>query len=73
MASRYPGYHEFVVEIKGRSQEAQLQATLAANRELVLLYWQFGRDILRTQGEQGWGGKVHRPLSESCAHHLVAH
>jgi predicted nuclease of restriction endonuclease-like (RecB) superfamily len=28
------------------------------NRELVLLYWQIGRDILARQAEQGWGAKV---------------
>jgi predicted nuclease of restriction endonuclease-like (RecB) superfamily len=31
---------------------------LAVNRELVLLYWQIGRDILDRQAEQGWGAKV---------------
>lgn len=28
------------------------------NRELVLLYWQIGRDILARQSSQGWGAKV---------------
>lgn len=32
--------------------------TLAVNRELVLLYWQIGRDILDRQAQQGWGAKV---------------
>jgi hypothetical protein len=31
---------------------------LAVNRELVLLYWQIGRNILARQAEQGWGAKV---------------
>jgi predicted nuclease of restriction endonuclease-like (RecB) superfamily len=31
---------------------------LAVNRELVLLYWQIGRDILARQQQQGWGAKV---------------
>jgi hypothetical protein len=30
-------------------------AALAVNRELVLLYWQIGRDILERQAKQGWG------------------
>lgn len=33
-------------------------ATLAVNRELVLLYWQIGREILVRQADQGWGSKV---------------
>jgi predicted nuclease of restriction endonuclease-like (RecB) superfamily len=36
------------------------------NRELVLLYWQIGRDILARQAEQGWGAKV----IERLAHDL---
>ena len=39
-------------------------ATLAVNRELVLLYWQIGRDILARQAEQGWGAKVIERLAE---------
>ena len=31
---------------------------LALNRELVLLYWNIGRDVLARQAEQGWGAKV---------------
>ncbi len=39
-------------------QTAQVRAAVAVNRELVLLYWQIGRDILRRQQEEGWGAKV---------------
>ncbi|MFT0170478.1 DUF1016 N-terminal domain-containing protein [Paraburkholderia mimosarum] len=30
----------------------------SANRELVTLYWQIGRDILDRQQQQGWGASV---------------
>ena len=36
------------------------------NHELILLYWQIGRDILNRQAEQGWGAKV----IERLAHDL---
>jgi predicted nuclease of restriction endonuclease-like (RecB) superfamily len=52
------GYADWLVELKGRIQNAQQRATLAVNQELVLLYWQMGRDILIRQAEQGWGAKV---------------
>ena len=42
---------------------AQLRASIAVNRELVLLYWQTGRDILARQKEHGWGAKVIDRLS----------
>jgi predicted nuclease of restriction endonuclease-like (RecB) superfamily len=52
------GYAAWLAELKGRIHFAQQRATLAVNRELVLLYWQIGRDILARQAEQGWGAKV---------------
>jgi predicted nuclease of restriction endonuclease-like (RecB) superfamily len=35
-----------------------VRAALAVNRELVLLYWSIGRDILARQGTEGWGTRV---------------
>jgi len=52
------GYADWLAELKSRIHNAQQRATLAVNRELVLLYWQIGRDILARQAEQGWGAKV---------------
>ena len=60
------GYSEWLSELKGRIHSAQQSAALAVNRELVLLYWQIGRDILARQAEQGWGAKV----IERLAHDL---
>lgn len=57
------GYADWLAELKSRIHTAQQRATLAVNRELVLLYWQIGRDILARQAEQGWGAKVIERLS----------
>lgn len=52
------GYTDWLADLKGRIHTAQQRATLAVNRELVLLYWQIGSDILARQNAQGWGAKV---------------
>ncbi|MFG6668470.1 YhcG family protein [Halomonas sp. HNIBRBA4712] len=52
------GYGDWLAELKQRIHASQQRATLAVNRELILLYWQIGRDILDRQVEQGWGAKV---------------
>jgi predicted nuclease of restriction endonuclease-like (RecB) superfamily len=52
------GYEDFLGELKTRISLAQLRAVLAVNKELILLYWQIGRDILQRQQQQGWGAKV---------------
>ena len=58
------GYAEWLAELKSRIHTAQQRATRAVNRELVLLYWQIGRDILARQAEQGWGAKVIERLAQ---------
>lgn len=56
-------YHEFITALKSRIRSAQLKAALSVNRELVLLYWQIGNDILIRQDQEGWGAKVIDRLS----------
>lgn len=57
-------YAEFLQSLKERIATAQVKAALAVNRELVLLYWQIGREILERQKAQGWGAKVIEQLSK---------
>jgi predicted nuclease of restriction endonuclease-like (RecB) superfamily len=52
------GYARFLDDLKTRIRDARVRAALAVNRELILLYWQIGREILRRQREEGWGAKV---------------
>jgi len=51
-------YDAFLKSLKERVRAAQLRASLAVNRELVMLYWGIGRDILARQKEQGWGARI---------------
>ncbi|MBD2575801.1 DUF1016 family protein [Arthrospira platensis FACHB-971] len=56
------GYGALPADLKQRMRAAQVRADLAVNRELVLLYWQIGREILARQAQEGWGAKVITPL-----------
>lgn len=52
------GYNHFLHDLKTRIRAARTRAAMAVNHELVLLYWQIGRDILERQEREGWGSKV---------------
>ncbi|MBW4038793.1 MAG: DUF1016 domain-containing protein [Acidobacteria bacterium] len=52
------GYPELLSALKRRIERAQVRASFAVSRELILLYWSIGRDILDRQGSEGWGAKV---------------
>lgn len=51
-------YAALLKSIKAHIQSAQVRAALAVNRELVLLYWGIGKEILARQQAEGWGTKV---------------
>ena len=51
-------YEIFLSDLKERIRSAQVKAALAVNQELVLLYWQIGKEILQRQEDEGWGRKV---------------
>lgn len=57
-------YAAWLTDLKARIHAAQQRATRAVNRELVLLYWQVGRDILERQEREGWGSKVIERLAQ---------
>lgn len=59
-----PEYEQFLHSLKDRIRQAQVRAASAVNRELVLLYWHIGRDILQRQATQGWGSKVIERLAK---------
>jgi predicted nuclease of restriction endonuclease-like (RecB) superfamily len=57
-------YAAWLTELKTRIHTAQQRASLSVNRELVLLYWQIGQDILARQHREGWGTKVIERLAQ---------
>jgi predicted nuclease of restriction endonuclease-like (RecB) superfamily len=56
-------YAAILADLKDRIRAARLKAGLAVNRELVLLYWRKGRQILEQQQAEGWGSRVIYRLS----------
>jgi len=47
-------YPVLLAQLKEAIGHARLKAALSVNRELTLLYWQIGRDILSRQSAGGW-------------------
>lgn len=56
-------YAPLLAAIKARVQTARIQAGLAANRELLRLYWDIGRMIVATQRTKGHGRRVVEQLA----------
>lgn len=60
-------YGPLLADLKARVRVAQVKAAVAVNRELILLYWHIGREILWAQKAEGWGTKVVERLAKDLA------
>ena len=60
------GFPNLLKEIKSRIQQAQTRAILAANAELVRLYWDIGSLIDQRQRQQGWAPPSSRGWPANC-------
>jgi len=57
------GYAKFLADVKARIQAAQVRAGFSVNRELIVLCWYLGREIVERQKRLGWGASVIERLS----------
>lgn len=53
-----------LAELKKTIQACQLRAIVAANKELVRLYWTIGKIIVQRQEKSGWGSKFIEKLTK---------
>jgi predicted nuclease of restriction endonuclease-like (RecB) superfamily len=51
-------YAQTLQDLKKRIKEAQIKATMSANKELIKLYWHIGKTIAERQKESAWGSSV---------------
>lgn len=56
-------YAHLLAEVKDRVRTAQYSALKAVNKELIGLYWDIGRMIVKRQEKAGWGKSVVRRLA----------
>ena len=57
-------YIALLKELKQRINEAQVKTVMAANSQMLLLYWQLGNIIIQNQEQKGWGANIINQLSE---------
>jgi predicted nuclease of restriction endonuclease-like (RecB) superfamily len=58
------GYKTLLKDLKQRIKRAQIKASLAANSELIRLYWDIGKTIVERQEKERWGRSVVERLSK---------
>lgn len=51
-------YISWLDSLKQRIKKSQIRAALSANKELIELYWDIGKELYEKQETQGWGNAV---------------
>jgi predicted nuclease of restriction endonuclease-like (RecB) superfamily len=64
LVSLSKSYQELLGRLKSQIRTAQVRAAASVNRELVMLYWSIGNEILIRQTKEGWGAKIIDQLSK---------
>lgn len=57
-------YAVWLKELKAKIRSTQLRAALAASRELILFYWELGKEICEKQQEARWGASFINTLGK---------
>jgi hypothetical protein len=64
-------YPELLKEVKDRIRRAQIRATMSANAEMILMYWDVGRIVATRQETEGWGASIIPRLSKDIRNDLT--
>ena len=65
-------YADLLDTIKARIRQAQTRASLSANAEMILMYWDIGRMIHERQQKKGWGAGIIPRLAKDIRDELPA-
>ncbi|OHD98039.1 MAG: hypothetical protein A3E21_02400 [Sulfurimonas sp. RIFCSPHIGHO2_12_FULL_36_9] len=57
-------YKDFLVQLKQKIYSAKSKAILSANRIMIELYWEIGKEIITKQEALGWGKSVVEQMSK---------
>lgn len=57
-------YKNWLIDLKSTIKQRQIKAALAVNRELILLYWELGKQIAQKQENAKWGTGFIEQLSK---------
>ncbi len=56
-------YKSWIIDLKSKIQQSQIKAALSVNSELILLYWELGKEIAEKQETAKWGSGLINQLS----------
>lgn len=63
-------YLNWIHDLKQKIRTAQLKASIAVNEEMILLYWDIGKNIVEKHEENQWGSKIVEQMAKDLKKEL---
>lgn len=63
-------YKNWLLIIKDKISAAQIKASIAINENLILLYWDIGKEIVEKQNNKSWGSKVVEQMAKDLKNEM---
>ncbi len=60
-------YKNWLIDLKSKIKQSQIKAALSVNAEVILLYWDLGKQIVEKQKTANWGFSVINQLSKDLS------
>lgn len=61
------GYKDWLVQLKNKLRNVQMNAAVAVNREMLQFYWELGFEIVEKQKSSSWGARLLPQLSRDLS------
>ena len=61
---QHSDYHDWIAGLKQQIQRGQIKAALSVNSQMIMLYWDLGRQIVEKQENARWGSGFIEQLSK---------
>jgi predicted nuclease of restriction endonuclease-like (RecB) superfamily len=59
-----PDYKTWHLDLKSKIKQSQIKASLTVNSQLIAMYWELGKDIVKKQQTSKWGAGLIEQLSK---------
>ena len=59
-----PIYQNWLSDLKEKIRNSQIKAALKVNTEMLVLYWEIGKELTEKQEQSNWGDKVITQLAK---------
>lgn len=63
-----PGYKQWLLQLKQKVQQAQLNAAISTNAILIELYWELGKEITNRESEFAYGENFINQIAADLKH-----